>query len=84
MFFKKGLISESHATSTVARYTVAGMTCQGCTVKLRNALNSLDGVEIDNISYRTGDIDLKLSEGVTSSLVEETITKSGYSIVPAQ
>lgn len=60
------------------------MTCQGCSVKLRKTLASVDGVEIKNISYRTGDVDLALSNGATTAQVEEAIKKSGFSFVPGK
>lgn len=73
-------MSQSTAPNT-ATFTVTGMTCGGCVRRVRDAIESLDGVT---------DVDVQLSEGlvtvssdapVDSVAVHAAVADAGYEVV---
>ena len=60
---------------------VKGMTCKHCTMRVENALKSVESVENVNINLSTGELLIKYkSEENIYQKVSQAIENAGYSI----
>ena len=60
-------------------FDVEGMTCNGCIRKVREALQKVDGIEIEDLSIRSAEITYDPSE-VERSTIVEAIRAEGYDV----
>ena len=57
---------------------VEGMMCQHCEMRVKNALEALDGVESAEVSHDTGTAKLSLSADVAEDALKKAVTDAGY------
>ena len=60
---------------------VNGMMCEGCENRIKNALNSIDGVENVNANHITGLVELLANETVSQNYIEQKIDDIGFEVV---
>ncbi len=60
---------------------VEGMMCEHCEQHVKEALESLKGVESANANHTTGEVKLQLSKDVKNGDFEKAIKKAGYKLV---
>ena len=60
---------------------VEGMMCEPCEQHVKEALESLKGVESANANHTTGEVKLQLSKDVKNGDFEKAIKKAGYKLV---
>lgn len=58
---------------------VNGMMCVGCENRVKNAINTIDGVEEVNINYNTGKVSIKTSKDIKQKIID-TIEDIGYEV----
>ncbi len=59
---------------------VKGMVCTGCENRVKNALNSIEGVEQVEASYKTGLVKVLASENIERKVMEDTIIDIGFEV----
>ena len=59
---------------------VAGMVCQGCENRVKNAVSSIQGVEAVLAEHATGKVTVKANESVKQEVIEAKIEDIGFSI----
>ncbi|WP_330109687.1 heavy-metal-associated domain-containing protein [Methylophaga thalassica] len=63
------------------RLKVTGMTCSGCTSKVSQALNGINGVSDVDVSLAAGEATVKFDEWLTSpDQLKSTIESVGYGV----
>lgn len=60
---------------------VKGMMCGGCENRVKNALESIEGVEKATADRTTGNVNVIFNDTTTKEVIEETIEDIGYEIV---
>jgi copper chaperone len=65
--------------SNTARYTVAGMTCNGCVNKVTNAVTDIEGVEDVDVDVSTGT--LEVIGNADGARIRAAVAEIGYSIL---
>lgn len=60
---------------------VSGMMCSGCENRVKNALNSIEGVQKVEANHNDGIVKVSLKENIEKSIIEEIITDLGFDIV---
>ncbi|WP_225028045.1 heavy metal translocating P-type ATPase [Xinfangfangia pollutisoli] len=69
--------------ATKYQWTVSGMDCAACTVKVTKAVERLPGVSEVKVALMSERLSLALAPGATApGQVEETVRKLGYQIAP--
>ncbi len=58
---------------------VDGMTCSKCEAAVKDALNSVDGVENVNVDLETGEVDVDHND-VDPLVLETAIEEQGYDV----
>jgi len=71
-------MSESVTTEHVLG--VGGMTCNGCANNVKNALDGVSGVSSADINLEGAKATVQADESVKKEVLEEAVTKAGYSI----
>ena len=71
-------MSESVTTEHVLG--VGGMTCNGCANNVKNALDGVSGVSSTDINLEGAKATVQADESVKKEVLEEAVTKAGYSI----
>ena len=67
---------------TTRTVEIGGMTCGHCLMAVRNALEGMDGVQVDEV--RIGKAVVRFDEGaVNAEDVDEVIRDAGYAVVAA-
>jgi copper chaperone len=60
--------------------TISGMSCGHCVMSVRNALESIDGVTVDEV--RIGQATVQFDESaVQADVVAEAVRDAGYDVV---
>ena len=57
---------------------VKGMMCEHCEMRVKKALEALDGVESAEVSHDTGTAKLSLSADVSEDVLKKAVTDAGY------
>lgn len=66
------------------QFRVTGMTCGGCTSKVKNALNAVSGVDDVQVSLASGEAKVQYDEVVTSpDQLKSAVKGAGYGIAGA-
>ncbi len=60
---------------------VKGMVCGGCESRVKNALETIDGVESVEANHETGVVKVLANENVEKKLMEDTIEDIGFEVV---
>ena len=60
---------------------VKGMMCGGCENRVKNALESIEGVEKATADRNTGSVNVIFNDTTTKEVIEDTIEDIGYEIV---
>lgn len=60
---------------------VKGMVCGGCEGRVKNALETIDGVESVEANHETGVVKVLANENVEKKLMEDTIEDIGFEVV---
>ena len=59
--------------------TVAGLSCDGCSNRVKTALESLEGVQRAEVDHNTGLAEISVSDNVPEAdLLIEAVAKIGY------
>ncbi len=62
-------------------FRVTGMTCNGCTSKVANALNAIAGVDDVVVSLSNGEVAVRYDEHVTGlDKLKATVKGAGYEV----
>jgi len=59
-------------------FKVAGMVCEGCEKRVKNALKNIEDVVEIEADYNTGSVTLKYNDKIDVELVKETIEDIGF------
>lgn len=64
------------------KLSVEGMHCEGCSKRLENMLNELEGVESANVSLeeKTADVNYN-EEEITIEEIKEAIIDAGFDVI---
>lgn len=60
---------------------VNGMICEGCENRIKNILNSINGVENVEANHLTGLVEILAIENVSKDYIEEKIDDIGFEVV---
>ena len=60
---------------------VSGMVCGGCENRVKNAVNSIEGVEEVTADHTSGVVTIKANEDVLEEKVKEKIEDIGFEVV---
>lgn len=60
---------------------VNGMFCEGCENRIKNALNSIEGVENVEAKHSTGIVEITAQENIEESSIAEKIDDLGFEVV---
>jgi len=60
---------------------VNGMMCEGCENRIKNTLNSIDGVENVEANHLIGIIEVLATENISKNYLEEKIEDIGFEVV---
>jgi len=64
--YEEALKEVQTAKGTKIAFDVVGMTCGGCTSKVSDALEKIDGVRAAAVDYQTGRAEISFNEAKTS------------------
>lgn len=64
------------------KLNVKGMHCQSCEKLLTISINEIDGVHVQSISYKTGQILIDYDDESKLDKVKAIIEDNGYSVLP--
>lgn len=60
---------------------INGMMCEGCENRVKNAVGSIEGVESVVADHNTGNVTVKMDEGISEEIIKEALQDIGYEIV---
>ena len=60
---------------------VEGMVCGGCENRVKNAISTIDGVEIVEASHETGIVKVIAKNDIEQTIIEEKIEDIGFNVV---
>lgn len=60
---------------------VKGMECTGCENRIKNALETMDGIVSVDASHATGIVNIKTNEQVSKSVISEKIADLGFEVI---
>lgn len=78
-----GEVATAAPQQTTVRYTVEGMTCAGCEVHAREAIEAIPGVASVAVSYQQGSAEVVWSDGPDHEAVSAAIAEFGYRARPS-
>lgn len=61
-------------------FSINGMTCGHCSMRVTKALESVDGVDSADVSHENGTAALELSKEVNLSILKGAVDKAGYTL----
>lgn len=64
--------------SDMATLKVSGMKSPDCAATISEVVKTVDGVEVVNVNYATGEVTYGPTECVDPALIEEMIKEAGY------
>ncbi len=59
---------------------VAGMHCEGCSNRIKNSLESIEGVEVIDANHETGLVKVTLSKDIPMETITSQIEDIGFDI----
>lgn len=59
------------------KYSIEGMTCEGCLIKVHSALKAVPGISEANVSLETNEAMLKMHHHVSTDTLEAALQKAG-------
>lgn len=60
------------------RLKISNMKSPDCAATISNVVKTVDGVEVVNVNYATGEVTYGPSECVDPDMIEELIKEAGY------
>jgi copper chaperone CopZ len=73
------LAGTSFAADTTSNFTVTGMMCSACQVKIQNALSKTDGIKTAQVDLENGSATVTYDDGkVKPEQIIKIIEKEGY------
>ena len=78
--YKPAAIKAVQASQTI-ELGISGMTCEGCSQAVKNALVSVPGVVDAEVSWEEGKAVVKGSDSVDKNRLKLAVEKSGYKVV---
>ncbi|MBL3699429.1 heavy-metal-associated domain-containing protein [Leucobacter luti] len=69
--------------STIADFTVTGMTCGHCELSVREEVEALPGVASVAVSAQTGKLSVETDGTVTDAAITAAVTEAGYAAARA-
>ena len=61
-------------------YSVLGMTCGHCAMRVKDALENVDGVESAVVDQEKGTASINATIDVPIELIKNAVSESGYSV----
>jgi Cu2+-exporting ATPase len=61
-------------------FTINGMTCEHCSMRVTNVLEGLDGVNSADVSHENGTAVLELTNDIDISLLKGAVDEAGYTL----
>ena len=68
----------------MATLKVAGMRSPDCAATISEVVKTVDGIEVVNVNYATGEITYGPTECVDPTMIAEMIKEAGYSTEPEE
>lgn len=59
---------------------IEGMHCEGCEKRIKNSLESIDGVKSVKASHKEGTVTIDLNKDVNIEIIKERLIDLGFSI----
>lgn len=60
--------------------TIDGMSCEHCVMRVKNALEQLDGVEKVEVDLANKRADVQLNQDIDESTLTSAVQETGYSV----
>ncbi len=67
-------------TTTTTTFTVSGMTCSGCTRRVRTVLHELPGAHDVEVDLATGTVSITSETELDQSSVRTAVEAAGYEV----
>ncbi len=61
-------------------FSINGMTCGHCSMRVTNALEGIDGVSSADVSHENGTAALELTKDIDISLLKGAVDEAGYTL----
>lgn len=71
--------SMASSSSQVLKFQVQGMHCGGCSNKVKNAVESVGGIQKATVDHKTGSV--LVEGGMNEEAIKSAITKAGYVVI---
>ena len=65
---------------TAVKMKIEGMMCQHCEARVKNALESVSGVERAVVSHADGDAEVFCDDSVSKSALKQSVENAGYTV----
>ena len=62
--------------------TIQGMSCAHCVMHVKQALDEVDGLEVEDVQI--GKVRISYDDEIISKVISEKVEKAGYKIVSIQ
>ncbi|MGA9747989.1 MAG: heavy-metal-associated domain-containing protein [Nocardioides sp.] len=66
--------------STIATYTVSGMTCGHCVASVTEELQEIDGVQDVAVTLETGALSVTSAQPLDEATVRAAVEEAGYTL----
>ncbi|MFC9788204.1 heavy-metal-associated domain-containing protein [Rhodococcus sp. NPDC127528] len=70
--------------TTIANYTVTGMTCGHCASSVREEVGKIDGITAIDVDVPSGRLTITSTAPLVDAAVIEAVDEAGYRAAPAQ
>jgi Cu2+-exporting ATPase len=60
---------------------IKGMVCGGCENRVKNALQTIDGIETVVADHNTGKVTVTSNEDISENIIKEKIEDLGFEVV---
>jgi len=61
-------------------FSITGMTCGHCSMRVTKALEGVDGVDSADVSHENGTAALELSKEVSLNILKGAVDEAGYTL----
>ncbi|MFE3292836.1 heavy-metal-associated domain-containing protein [Rhodococcus sp. NPDC059234] len=70
--------------TTIANYTVTGMTCGHCASSVREEVGKIDGITAIDVDVPSGRLTITSTAPLVDAAVIDAVDEAGYTAAPAQ
>lgn len=79
---KEWQINERESMSDTVHFNVSGMSCDGCSKRLKESLMEIPSVKSVQASHETGAVDVTFfKDGFSASTIQTVIEETGFDVV---